>query len=194
MNTIYTDKQKELDAFLVSQLPAKRLKHSEAVSKMAAELAVIYGADVEKARFAGMYHDIAKAFDADASNELVKEYGLPDKYYNNKSIAHSKLGAALLEREFGVTDRDILDAVANHTTGRAGMSLLEKIVFVADAVDETRDYEDVDYYRQLARTDLDRACLISLVGTICHVKSQGIYLDEDTLAAKEYFETIIKEK
>ncbi|MBR0374834.1 MAG: bis(5'-nucleosyl)-tetraphosphatase (symmetrical) YqeK [Mogibacterium sp.] len=186
MNTIYTDKQKALDRLIESRLPDKRRRHSLGVARMAVDLARHYGLDEGKADFAGRYHDIAKAFTVEESDELVRKYGLPDKLLGNRSIAHSKVGAALLEHEFGVTDPDILAGVANHTTGRAGMSLFEEIIFVADAVDETRDYHDVQYYRDLAFEDIDRACLEIMDFNIEHVKSRGKVLDEDTLSAREY--------
>ena len=184
---MYTDKQTELDNFLKKFVPEKRLIHSAAVSEMAAKLAAIYGEDVDKARFAGMYHDIAKGFSEEDSNRLVREFGLSgEKYFNNRAISHSKLGAAILENYFGVTDRDILDGVANHTTGRPGMSLFEQIIFVADATDATRTYNDVQYYRDLAEKDIDEACLEIMDFNIKHVISKGKTLDTDTITAREY--------
>ena len=190
----YTDKQKELDEFMRERLPEKRLRHSAGVSKMAVRLAKIYGADVEKARFAGQYHDIAKAFTQEESDSLIRKYGLPERYIGNRSTAHSKVGAALLEHEFGVSDREILDAVSTHTTGAAGMPLLSEIIFVADAVDETRSYEDVDYYRDLAVSDLDRACLEIMEFNIRHITAKGKELDTDTVSACEYMKEKIRSK
>lgn len=163
-----------------------RNEHCLAVSEMAAMLAAVYGADVEKARFAGRYHDIAKAFTPEQSNRLLREYGLPEKYFGDRALAHSKIGSAMLKEEFGVTDTDILNAVAYHTTGRRGMSLLEKIVYTADAIDATRSYEDVEYYRNLARTDLDRACVEIMDFTISDLKKRNKEPDVDTIEAIDY--------
>ena len=97
-----------------------------------------------------------------------------------------------MERDFGIRDRDIINAVSYHTTGRAGMSLLEKVIFIADAIEPGRDYPGVDDLRRLAYVDLDKACLLSLTRTAEFVREQGIYLDDDTLAAKEYLEKELK--
>lgn len=176
-------------------VPPRRLDHCLAVSEMAAELAELYGADVEKARFAGRYHDIAKAFSAEQSNRLLREYGLSEEYYNYPALAHSKLGEALLREEFGVADSEILSAVSNHTTGAAGMTLLDEIIFVADAVDATRSYGDVEYYRQLARTDIDRACLEIMDFNIMSISNDADkHLDTETLGARAYIENKISSK
>ena len=99
-----------------------------------------------------------------------------------------------MERDFGIKDRDVIDAVSYHTTGRPYMSQLEKVVFIADAIEPNRDYPGVEELRKLAYEDLDKACLLSLTRTAEYVLQQGNYLDEDTLRAKEYFEELLKEK
>ena len=91
-------------------------------------------------------------------------------------------------------DEDIINAVSFHTTGRAGMSLLEKIIYVADAIEPGRSYPGVEEIRRAAEEDIDKACLISLAHTIEYVRSDGKYLDEDTVYAKKYFEDILKQK
>ena len=91
-----------------------------------------------------------------------------------------------MERDYGITDRDIINAVSYHTTGRAGMSLLEKIIYIADAIEPGRNYPGVEDVRVLAWQDLDRACLLSLERTIDFVRGQGNFLDSDTLEARDY--------
>ena len=90
---------------------------------------------------------------------LVDQYRIGDYYIDKPQLAHSKLAAAILEDKFGVTDEDILNAIRYHTTGRAGMSLLEKIIFVADATEPNRTYEEAEDLNKLAFSDLDQACL-----------------------------------
>ena len=111
---------------------------------------------------------------------------------NNPNLAHGKIAAVVIQRDFGVTDPDIIQAVSYHTTGRPEMSLLEKIIYIADAIEPNRFYPGVDALRETAAEDLDRAVLQSLTNTINFVRGENRYLDEDTVLAKEYFEKIIK--
>ena len=160
---------------------------------MAVRLARLHGADTEKAAFAGRYHDLAKNFDEVTMDRYVRKYGLPEKLLGNNALAHSKVGAAILEHEFGVTDEEILDAVRYHTTARKGMKLLEELIFVADVVEDNRTYSDLDYYQDLAYGDLDRACLEILDYTIDDLKSKQRDIDRDTLEARDWVELKIKE-
>ncbi len=99
-----------------------------------------------------------------------------------------------MKRDFDIEDDDIINAVSYHTTGRAGMSLLEEIIYLADAIEPNRAYPGVEKLRETAQTDLDKACLLSLSNTIDFVRSSGKYLDEETILAKEYLERKIKER
>ena len=173
-------------------LKESRYRHSLGVQDMAVSLAEIHGADKEKASFAGRYHDIAKNFDEERMDGYVRKYGLPDELIGNNALAHSKVAAAILEYEFGVDDEDILNAVRYHTTGRSGMSLLEEIIFAADAVERNRTYSDLKYYQELARNDLDRACLEILDYTIGSLRSTGRVIHKDTLEARDWISEKIK--
>ncbi len=109
-------------------------------------------------------------------------------------FAHSKIGAEMSREIFGIEDEDILNAIAYHTTGRAGMSTLEKTVFLADAIEPARDYPCVHEIRTAAETDLDKACILSMARTIQHVLEQkGWYLHPDTVEAKKYLEEHLEE-
>ena len=163
-----------------------RYRHSLGVEDMAVRLAKTWGADIEKARFAGRYHDIAKNFDEERMDCCIKKYGLPEELLGNNALAHSKVAAAILQNEFGVDDEDILNAVRYHTTGRSGMSLLEELVFVADAVEDNRTYNDLKYYQQLAETDLDRACFEILEFTIWFLESKERDIHKDTIEARDW--------
>lgn len=167
-------------------LKESRYRHSLGVEDMAVRLAGIWGEDIEKARFAGRYHDIAKNFDVERMDSCVRKYCLPEELLGNNALAHSKAAAAILEKEFGVDDADILNAVRYHTTGRSGMSLLEELIFVADAVEDNRTYNDLKYYQQLAETDLDRACFEILEYTIWSLGSKGRDIHKDTLEARDW--------
>ena len=101
---------------------------------------------------------LCKNLDIEEMNMLVEQYQIGDYYIDKPQLAHSKLAAAILKDKFGVEDEDILNAVRYHTTGRAGMSLLEKIIFVADATEPNRTYEEAEELNKLAFSDLDQAC------------------------------------
>lgn len=175
-------------------LKESRYIHSLGVEKMAVELASIYGEDTEKAAFAGRYHDIAKCFAPERMNDCVAKYGLSDEYINNNALAHSKVAAEILRNEFGVDDEEVLNAVRSHTTGRAGMSQLEEIVYVADAIEDNRGYEGLAELQDLARTDLDAACLFIMDWTIDRILANGRTLDADTTEAREFINSRINNK
>ena len=167
-------------------LKESRYRHSLGVEEMAVRLAETWGEDIEKAGFAGRYHDIAKNFDQERMDSYVRRYGLPEELLGNNALAHSKVAAAILENEFGVDDTDILNAVRYHTTGRSGMSLLEELIFVADAVEDNRTYNDLKYYQQLAETDIDRACFEILEFTIWYLESKERNIHKDTIEARDW--------
>ncbi|MGN0659821.1 MAG: bis(5'-nucleosyl)-tetraphosphatase (symmetrical) YqeK [Emergencia sp.] len=151
------------------------------------KLAEKYGADVEKAETAALFHDMFRGVPEDALNYYVKHLDLDRKYMNNCNLAHGKIAAVIMKRDYGIEDEDILNAVSYHTTGRPGMSLLEKIIYIADAIEPARNYPGVASLREAAWRDLDEACLLSLTRTIDYVTGQGNYLDTDTLDARDYF-------
>ena len=179
MNTDFISK------YLEENISAKRRKHILGVVETSVHLANIHGADPEKARVAALYHDMFKERDL---NDLVLKYGLDSKYLNNRNLAHSKVAAAYMEKELGIFDGDLLNAVSYHTTGRAGMSKLEQIIFLADAIEPNRDYPGVDEIRAMAEINLDKACLMSLSRSVDFVLSKNEQLDEDTLIAEKYYE------
>ena len=181
-----------LEKFMQDNLKPSRYEHSLGVEKMASELAKIYGADVEKAAFAGRYHDIAKYFDIHTTDLCIKKYDLDRKYMGNPALAHSKIAAAILEHEYGVVDEDVLNAVKSHTTGRVGMSLLEEIVYVADAIEENRNYPELKQLQDEARRNLDLACLHIMNFAVQMIMEKGNEIDEDTLDAREFIKERLK--
>ena len=187
-----TDRE-SLEEFIKVNLKESRYRHSLGVEDMAVKLAGIHGADAEKAAFAGRYHDLAKNFDEETMDSYIRKYGLSEDLIGNNALAHSKVGAAILENEFGVTDREILDSVRYHTTARKNMTLLDEVIFVADVVEDNRTYSDLDYYQDLAYRDLDRACLEILDYTIGDLTAKGKVTDRDTLEARDWVFNKIKE-
>lgn len=184
----------EIKQYIENNFSEKRKVHTEGVRKTAIELAEKYGADPEKAEIAALFHDMYRGVSENTLNYYVKHLGLDTRYMNNANLAHGKIAAIVMERDFDVKDPDIINAVSFHTTGRAGMSTLEKVVYLADAIEPNRVYPGVDELRKAAEEDLDKACLMSLTSTADFVRSAGKYLDQDTVLAKEYLEEVIREK
>lgn len=177
-----------IEEYIKKHFSKKRKVHTEGVRKLAVEMAEQYGADPEKAEAAALYHDMYRGTPVEELDRLIDETGLPERYKGSANLAHGKLAAVMMKEKFGVTDQDMINAVSFHTTGRAGMSQLEKVVFLADAIEPNRDYPGVDRLREIAKKDLDKACLECLRGTISYLEKQGVYIDPDTLRAKEWFE------
>lgn len=192
MKNLYIDSTEKIEKFMKANLSEKRYIHSIGVSKMAFILAKIHGADENKAYIAGKYHDIAKCFTDELLNRYIREYGIDEKFYNNNPLAHSKVAAAILMYEFSICDEDVLNAVRSHTTGRVGMSLLEEVVYVADAIEENRNYPELSALQEKARHDLDGACLDIMNFAIQFLKEKGRIIDEDTIMAKDFIEHKIK--
>ncbi len=188
------DSIREIKEYIERNYSEKRKIHTEGVRVTAMELARRYGADPAKAELAALFHDMYRGVSENSLNYYVKHLGLDEKYMNNCNLAHGKIAAIVMKRDFEITDDDIVNAVSYHTTGRENMSLLEKIIYLADAIEPNRVYPGVDELRKLADEDLDKACLLSLTNTINFVRASGKYLDEETVRAKEDLERKIKEK
>lgn len=112
-------------------MSAKRFRHTLGVVKASEELAKLYGADVERARLAALLHDYGKEVPLQDMQALVTRagYTLQDEVYHNGALLHGLVGAILSERDFGITDEEVLEAVRVHTVGKVDMSILDKVVF-----------------------------------------------------------------
>ncbi len=175
----------ELISYLNNNLEPQRVVHCINTANMAVRLAKIHGADANKAYIAGLLHDIAKGMCAQGLLKIAPEYGIePDEYEkNNNELLHGRLGAAIINRLFNITDSDILNAVRWHTTGRAGMSLIEKIVYIADLTEPSRKFEDLDSIRELAKKDIDAAMRLALQKVMQFVKRKGFALHPNSIMA-----------
>ena len=178
--------KQELEDYVLNELYERRKKHTLGVRDTALKLAEKYHADKTKAEIAALAHDMYRGLRGEDLNRTVRELGLPDKYLDDPNLAHGKIAAIKLASDYGVSDEDILNAVSFHTTGRKGMSLLEKVIYLADAIEPNREYPGVDDIRKEAEISLDGACLRSMESTIKYVLSQGAYLDKDTLEAADF--------
>ncbi|MDR0531039.1 MAG: bis(5'-nucleosyl)-tetraphosphatase (symmetrical) YqeK [Oscillospiraceae bacterium] len=164
-------------------LPERRLYHCECVADAAVALARQYGADEHKALLAGMLHDCMKNAPLEEQIAVCARAGMPLRPANLASpqVCHAFAGAAYLSL-CGVTDEEVLGAVRWHTTGHAGMALLEEVVYVADLVSADRDYPDVGHVRQLAEKSLHAASRYILEYIFAKLKREGRPIEPDALA------------
>ncbi|MDO4393276.1 MAG: bis(5'-nucleosyl)-tetraphosphatase (symmetrical) YqeK [Bacillota bacterium] len=179
-----------IECCLKENLKPSRLEHTYAVADEAVKLAEIYGADPEKARLASLFHDMYRNLSTQALDMYIRQLGIPDRYKGNLNLAHSKVAAEIMRNNYNIDDEDMINAVSYHTTGRADMSILEKIVFIADAIEPKRNYPGVDEIREKAYKDIDEAILLALGSTIKYLKAKDAYIDSDTIDAYEYLRSI----
>lgn len=160
----FKDARDDMVSIIKPMLVEKRFQHSLYVQKRAEEMAVRYGADVVKASVAGVLHDICKNMPESTLLQMVQEYDtMTDiNFASSPQLLHSYAGAIFIENQLGISDKDVLNAVRYHTTARAGMSVLEKIIYLADLTSQERDYPDVENMRRLADRDLNKAMLAAL--------------------------------
>lgn len=178
-NGLYDDGLDGYRQILKEKLDEKRIYHSECVSECAAELAVKYGADPEKARLAGLMHDVMKNASEEEHFRYMKNPSSLE--ITNHKVWH-QISAENYLRENGIiTDGEILSAIRWHTTGRAEMSLLEKIVYIADFISADRNYNDVEVVRSLARESLEQAILYTSRYTIIKLASNDMLLHPATV-------------
>jgi len=150
-----------------AQMHDKRYQHTLGVAESARQLALQFGADAQKAELAGLLHDYCKCWPVAKMQEILIRHDMPKELLQgDKELWHAFAGAIVIQNELGVTDPDIIQAVRYHTTGRVGMTLLEKVICVADYIEPNRDFPGVEMIRALAHKDLDVALATALGGTI----------------------------
>ena len=185
MDGVFQGKVKERLRELISE---ERYLHSLGVADTAAELAERWGASVEKARIAGLMHDCGKSPSKNILLKRVLEFGIvmDEIEQAEPQLLHGHVSAELALREFGIDDEEVLSSIRYHTTGRVSMSLLEKIVYLADYIEPGRDFPGVDELRELAGQDLDMAVLRAMDLTLIHVIRRGLLIHPRTVAARNW--------
>lgn len=180
-----SDKILEYEKILQERLTPKRYNHSLCVADEAVRLTAKYGGDPEKAYIAGLLHDITKNATKQEHLQIFEEFGimLNDVEKNAEKLWHAISGAAFIEHKLAIADSDILTAVRYHTTARANMSQLEKILYLADYTSSDRDYDDVDIMRQKVEISIEEAMHYALTYTINDLVAQGKPLHLDTVKA-----------
>ncbi len=171
-------------------------RHCLYTAEAAVCLAEHYGVDKEKAYLAGMVHDYGKRY---TKNELLKKaralgLSLDEITRRQEKLLHAPVGAALLEDELKIKDKEILKAVAYHTTGRCGMSLFEKVVYLADKIEKSREFEGIEEVRRIASIDLDQALLAVVDEAICSVLDRRLLLHPRSVTFRNSLLAEIEEK
>jgi len=176
----------QLRPVALSYLKHRRIPHVLGTEQEAIRLAQRYGADVEKARRAALLHDCTKKLEMEEQMALCEKYGmeLDELEQVALKLLHSKTGAAIARDVFGVDD-EIYSAIYYHTTGRANMTLLEKIIYLADYIEPTRDFPDVDVLRKACYEDLDRGLLLGLEMSIEEMQRMGNPVHHATVEARD---------
>lgn len=178
-NGLYAENDERYEYLLNKMLDEKRIHHSRCVSESAVYLAEKYGADIEKARIAGLMHDIMK--NATVLEHLRYTGELTEIEFANRKVWHQFSGAGFLRENGIITDEEILGAINWHTTGKANMTKLEKVVYIADFISADRDYEDVDEVRSLAEISLEHAMLYTSKYTVNKLVSSDMVIHSATI-------------
>lgn len=175
---------------LKGKISDKRLEHSIGVEYTAASLAFVYGVDIEKARTAGLLHDLAKGIPAKEKLEKARKHGIPVNKIEEKNpdMLHAKLGAYYAKRKYDIDDEEILSAIECHTTGKPDMSMLDKIIFVADYIEPNRNYiKELDIIRAEAFSDIDKCIVHILKNTLAYLDEKGGEIDYMSQMTYNYY-------
>lgn len=183
----YMSEEDESD--IINRIGLKRFNHCIRVADTAYELAEIHNVDKEKAYIAGLYHDCGKIRDLEVAKSEFKKAGLElnDDLINSPQIIHQYYGRYLAEKKYGIKDKDILNAICYHATGRENMTDIEKIVFLADYIEPMRNFKDVENARILSKENLDKAMLYALDRTIEYLIAKGQYIGIETIISRNFF-------
>jgi predicted HD superfamily hydrolase involved in NAD metabolism len=167
------DREQLMEA-VKSQMPERRWNHTLGVMETAVKLAERYGADPVKADLAAILHDICKFWPVEKQAQIIRDHHLPqDLLEYDKELWHAHAGAYIAQAEYGITDEEILDAIRYHTSGRPEMTLLDKVVCLADYMEPGRDFPGVHNIREIAEHSLEKALVAGFDSTIGFLLSKG---------------------
>lgn len=179
----------KITEIIKEMLPQKRFNHSKNVAKCAFKLADIYNIDKDMAYLAGIAHDCAKYLTNEEVNYYVYKYEikLNSIELNNIALSHSIIGSYIAKHELNIDNEDILNAIKYHTTGRENMTILEKVIYMADLIEEDRVFPNVDLLRELTyKGDIDKALLLSFDNTIKFVIDNNQIIHPRTIDSRNY--------
>ncbi len=182
---------------LKKYIDEERYAHTLGVMYTAAALAMCHGADLERAQVAGLLHDSAKCIPNPKKLKLCRQHNIPVSEAEQKApyLLHAKLGAYLAREKYHIQDPEILSAIECHTTGKPAMTLLEKIIFLADYIEPMRSKAaNLGEIRKLAFCDLDQAVYVTMRDTLRYLENARADLDSQTVVAYQYYEEIMKNR
>ncbi len=190
-NNVYDNQN--FKSIIREKLDDYRYDHSLSVADEARRLALKYGADEDKAYLAGLLHDITKNFSREEHLQIVRDFDiiLTDTEKQAPKLWHAMTGSSYIKNRLNIADDEIISAVRYHTTGKADMSLLELVIFIADFTSSDRNYPDVDVMRALADKSLEEAAVYALDYTIKDLESRRLTVHPDTLSAFRYYKSKI---
>lgn len=182
---MYREEYRQYVDLIRRRLSEKRFIHSMNVAKEAAALSERCGADPQKAYLAGLLHDVMKEEKPEIQLQTMRRSGIiiDAVTLSARPLWHAKAGAAYCRLTLGLTDEDLLNAISYHTTARAGMSPLEKALYLADYIGEDRDYEDVDEMRAQTRASVEQGLRYALTYSVTDLVRRGKAIHLDTVQA-----------
>ncbi len=165
----------DIKNFARDSLNEKKFNHCLRVEKMAVKLAKIYGVDEQKVKIAAIAHDCAKFFSHDKMLGYMRKYdqNIDEIQKSVPYLLHGPVAALRIKEKFNISDEDILNSIRYHTTGRKGMTLLEKIIYMADLIEDGRDFKGVEEIRKEAFKNLDKALIMGCNTTMSYVMAKG---------------------
>ena len=179
----------EIERRLAKQLSEKRMRHVHGVAKAAERLARRFGVCPQQARLAGLLHDCARECAKRELLEIAAARALPLTALERAApvLLHAPVGALWAREVYGVEDAQVLRAIALHTTGGAGMTQLDKILYLADMIEPNRDFPGVTALRREAETNLDKAVFAALGQSLSYMLRRGELIHPDTIVARNDF-------
>lgn len=172
--------------YIKKNLKENRFIHTLGVVSVAKKLAKLNGISEEKAEMAALCHDIAKNIPKAEMLKIMEENNiiLDENEKNSPSIWHSILGPVVAKKELGIDDEEILEAIRWHTTGRENMTKLEKIIYIADMIEPSRDFKGVEAIRNATAEDLNKGVLMGITETLNFLLKKGSLIDLNTVKAR----------
>ncbi|MBY0010887.1 bis(5'-nucleosyl)-tetraphosphatase (symmetrical) YqeK [Paenibacillus typhae] len=178
-----------------AQMPDKRWQHTLGVMETSIKLAEVYGADPQRAETAAILHDVAKYWPVERMKDIIVQNGLSaELLQHDKQLWHAEVGAFVAEHEYEITDPGILGAIRYHTSGREGMTLLEKVVCLADYIEPGRDFPGVDEIRKKSMVSLEEGLIAGFDSTISLLLQKRRVVFPLTVLARNDLVRILEEK
>ncbi|MGL5259275.1 MAG: bis(5'-nucleosyl)-tetraphosphatase (symmetrical) YqeK [Lachnospiraceae bacterium] len=188
---------KKIQKILSKELDKKRYEHTLGVAYTASCLAMCYGENIQDAKIAGLLHDCAKCMDDKKKKNICLKHGIPinEAETENPFLLHAKVGSFLAMHKYHIKEQHIIDAILNHTTGRPNMTMLDKIIYVADYIEPSRTHaQNLPEIRALAFHNLDEALFLILEDTLSYLNLYQNHIDPMTKNTYEFYKQLRDKK